>query len=101
MKPADYLSYYATKFDTVEVDSTFYAAPSANTVRNWNAKTPAGFVFAAKVPQTITHDKVLVNCDAAFKEFVDAMDLLGEKLGPLLFQFPYLNNAVFEPWTIS
>jgi len=92
----DYLSYYATQFDTVEVDSTFYAAPSANTVRNWNAKTPAGFIFAVKVPQTITHEKVLVECDAEFKEFVDTMDILGPKLGPLLFQFGYFSNSVFR-----
>ena len=54
MKPANYLSFYATKFDTVEVDSTFYRSPSASTVQGWNAKTPPGFVFAAKVPQVVT-----------------------------------------------
>jgi hypothetical protein len=81
MKPVDYLSYYASKFDTVEVDSTFYGTPSASTVKAWNAKTPPGFVFAAKVPQTITHEKVLLDCDAEFNEFIEAMDNLGEKLG--------------------
>jgi hypothetical protein len=40
MKPADYLTYYATKFDTVEIDSTFYRTPSLQTVRGWDAKTP-------------------------------------------------------------
>ncbi len=40
MKPADYLTYYATKFDTVEVDSTFYRTPSASTVTGWARKTP-------------------------------------------------------------
>jgi Protein of unknown function DUF72/NTF2 fold immunity protein len=55
MKPADYLSYYATKFDTVEVDSTFYRSPPLTTVQGWYSKTPPGFVFAAKVPQKITH----------------------------------------------
>src|SRR5258706_7574411 len=95
MKPADYLSYYATKFDTVEVDSTFYGTPSASTVKAWNAKTPPGFLFAAKVPQVITHQKVLVDCDAEFKQFIEAMDNLGEKLGPLLLQFGYSNRAAF------
>jgi uncharacterized protein YecE (DUF72 family) len=47
----DYLTYYATKFDTVEVDSTFYRTPSVSTVKAWDAKTPPGFLFAAKVPQ--------------------------------------------------
>lgn len=48
------------------------------------------------VPQTITHDKVLVNCDAEFNEFITTMDLLGEKLGPILFQFGVFNEAAFR-----
>jgi len=52
-------------------------------------------VFPAKVPQIITHGKVLVYCDADFKQFVEAMDCLGEKLGPLLFQFGYFNKKAF------
>jgi uncharacterized protein YecE (DUF72 family) len=54
LRPADYLSYYAQHFDTVEIDSTFYATPNVSVVRSWNAKTPEGFLFAAKVPQEIT-----------------------------------------------
>src|SRR6266446_4711448 len=49
LRPTDYLSYYAQHFDTVEVDSTFYATPNVSVVRSWNAKTPEGFLFAAKV----------------------------------------------------
>jgi uncharacterized protein YecE (DUF72 family) len=95
MKPADFLSYYATKFNSVEVDSTFYRTPSKSTVQGWASKTPTGFVFAAKVPQIITHEKVLVDCDADFKQFIEAMDLLGDKLGPLLLQFGYFNKKAF------
>jgi uncharacterized protein YecE (DUF72 family) len=95
MKPADYLAFYATKFDSVEVDSTFYRTPSVSTVKGWEAKTPPGFVFAAKVPQVITHEKVLIDCDTEFKQFVDAMDLLGDKLGPLLLQFGFFNKTAF------
>jgi len=51
MKPADYLSFYATRFNSVEVDSTFYRTPSKATVQGWANKTPQGFIFAAKVPQ--------------------------------------------------
>jgi uncharacterized protein YecE (DUF72 family) len=91
----DYLSFYATRFDTVELDSTFYRAPSKTTVQGWAKKTPEGFLFAAKIPQVITHEKVLVNCDAEFKQFVEVMDILGEKLGPLLFQFGYFNKKAF------
>jgi uncharacterized protein YecE (DUF72 family) len=64
MKPADYLSYYATKFNTVEVDSTIYRTPSVATVNGWEGKTPAGFILAAKILQTITHEKVLRDCDS-------------------------------------
>src|SRR6266478_9615534 len=77
LREREYLTYYATKFDTVEVDSTFYRTPSKATVQGWANKTPAGFVFAAKVPQSITHEKVLVDCDAEFKQFMEAMDILG------------------------
>jgi uncharacterized protein YecE (DUF72 family) len=96
MKPADYLTYYATKFDSVEVDSTFYRTPSASTVTGWNRKTPDEFVFALKVPQQITHEKVLVDCDAEFSEFVRVMELLGAKLGPMVLQFPFFNSVVFS-----
>jgi uncharacterized protein YecE (DUF72 family) len=94
-KPADYLRYYATRFNSVEIDSTFYRAPAEATVRGWASKTPDGFVFAAKVPQVITHEKVLVDCDAEFKQFMEVMDCLGEKLGPLLLQFGYFNKKAF------
>jgi uncharacterized protein YecE (DUF72 family) len=95
MKPADYLSYYATQFDTVEVDSTFYGCPSARTVNNWAARTPEDFIFSVKVPQVITHDKALVDCDSEFEEFVKTMDILGPKLGPMVFQFPFFDRWKF------
>jgi uncharacterized protein YecE (DUF72 family) len=93
-RPADYLAFYAEHFQTVEVDSTFYACPSARTVENWKAKTPDAFVFSVKVPQTITHDKVLVDCDAQLREFLETMDILGPKLGPIVFQFPFFTRNV-------
>jgi uncharacterized protein YecE (DUF72 family) len=96
MRPADYLAFYAEHFHTVEVDSTFYACPTARTVENWKARTPDGFVFSVKVPQTITHDKVLVDCHAELEEFLNTMGILGEKLGPIVFQFPF-----FDKWKIK
>jgi len=89
------LTYYAQHFDAVEVDSTFYRTPSKSLVQGWANKTPSGFIFTAKVPQLITHEKVLVDCDAEFKQFLEAMDCLGDKLGPLLFQFGYFNRKAF------
>src|SRR5216683_659841 len=96
MKPADYLSFYATQFETVELDNTFYRTPALSTVQGWNAKTPPGFVFAAKIPQAITHEKVLVDCEDDLKHFLKTMDALGDKLGPLLFQFGYFNRGAFK-----
>ena len=85
MKSRDFLSYYATQFATVEVDSTFYGCPSASTVNNWDARTPEDFLFSVKIPQVISHEKVLVDCDAELEEFVKTMDILGPKLGPMVF----------------
>jgi uncharacterized protein YecE (DUF72 family) len=96
MKSRDFLSYYATQFATVEVDSTFYGCPSATTVNNWAARTPEDFVFSVKIPQVITHEKALVDCDSDFEEFVKTMDILGTKLGPIMFQFPF-----FDRWKFS
>jgi uncharacterized protein YecE (DUF72 family) len=64
----EYLTYCATKFDTVEIDSTFYRTPALTTVKGWYSKTPKGFLVAAKVPHRITHGKVLVDwgCVVAF-----------------------------------
>jgi uncharacterized protein YecE (DUF72 family) len=53
-------------------------------------------VFAIKIPQVITHDKVLVNCDEEFNQFLLTIDLLGDKLGPLLLQFGFFDRSVFS-----
>ena len=92
----DYLSYYASRFQTVEIDSTFYGTPSASTVTNWKARTPPDFIFALKIPQVITHEKVLVGCEPEFDEFIETISLLGDKLGPMLFQFPK-----FDKWVLN
>ena len=83
---------HATKFDIVEVDPTFYRTSSKATVQGWKNKTPEGFVFATKIPQVITHQEVLVGCDAEFSLFIQTMELLDAKLGALLFQFVYFNK---------
>ena len=88
----EYLTYYATKFDTVEVDSTFYRTPTLTTVKGWYSKTPPGFMFTAKAPQRITHEKMLADCETEMTEFLKVMDALQDKLGPLLLQFGYFNR---------
>jgi uncharacterized protein YecE (DUF72 family) len=75
-------------FDTVEVDSTFYAMPPAGRFRSWYERTPPGFRFTAKLPRDITHDARLVSVDELLLEFCDRAAELEEKLGPLLVQLP-------------
>ncbi|MEZ4461131.1 MAG: DUF72 domain-containing protein [bacterium] len=84
----DRLSYYATQFKTVEIDSTFYGTPTKSTVQGWHQRTPDDFLFAAKFPRSITHDARLVNCADETYRFIENMAELGDKLGPLLLQFP-------------
>jgi len=95
MPPSDYLRHYATRFDTVEVDATFYRIPEAKMVEAWRERTPPGFVFAAKFPQVITHEKLLEDCAAECSAFLRSMDRLGDKLGPLLLQFRYFRKDEF------
>lgn len=92
LKPGEFLRFYATRFDTVEVDSTFYRAPPAAFVRKWVRDTPPDFRFALKVPRTITHEKVLWGCREEFDAFLETVSELGERLGFLLFQFGYFSR---------
>ena len=85
-RAADYLTIYARAFDTVEVDSTFYAVPPAKTVRGWYDRTPDNFVFALKLPQEITHERRLRDADDVAELFYDRARELGQKLGPVLIQ---------------
>jgi uncharacterized protein YecE (DUF72 family) len=91
----DYLSYYATQFDTLEVDATFYRIPAVSTVKGWYTKTPENFLFALKTPQEITHERVLVDTDSVMNEFLRSTEPLGEKLAVILLQFPYFNKKAF------
>jgi len=52
-------------------------------------------VYSVKVPQTITHDKIIMDCDAELAEFLETMDILGPKLGPIVFQFPFFTRSTF------
>ena len=82
------LVHYADRFQTVEIDSTFYAIPSRKTVRAWRERTPPGFIFSAKFPRQITHEKRLADCGDLAATFVDVMSELGDRLGTLLIQLP-------------
>lgn len=84
-----FLAYYSSKFNTVEVDSTFYRIPREQTVLGWKEQTPKNFVFSLKFPRVITHVKMLKDCEEETRVFLERAELLEEKLGALLLQFPF------------
>ena len=95
MPTQEYLSHYASQFNTVEIDSTYYGVPSLSAVQNWYARTPANFVFALKAPQQITHERVLECGDEVWNEFLKVTEALQEKRGVILLQLPYFNRNAF------
>jgi uncharacterized protein YecE (DUF72 family) len=88
LPPAQMLPYYAERFHTVELNNTFYRMPTAKTIAGWDEGTPAGFRFALKVPQRITHIARLRDVAEPFRYLLDTVAALGAKLGPLLLQLP-------------
>ncbi len=89
-----WLYYYASYFDTVEINATFYGTPKEKTLRSWYEAVPEGFVFAVKASRFITHVKRLRGVAQALRRFYNTLKSLGEKCGPVLFQLP--PNLPFE-----
>ncbi|RMG61067.1 MAG: DUF72 domain-containing protein [Deltaproteobacteria bacterium] len=83
-----WFSHYASVFDTVEINSTFYNFPTVERVRRWLKGTPEGFLFSVKAPQVITHRKKFRDCEDLVSEFYRVISVLGENLGAVLFQLP-------------
>jgi uncharacterized protein YecE (DUF72 family) len=83
-----YLGFYAGKLDTVEANNTFYKFPESSVLAAWVAEVPAGFRFALKVSQSITHRARLVSCERMIVDFCERSKALGEKVGPVLVQLP-------------
>jgi uncharacterized protein YecE (DUF72 family) len=106
MPAGAFLAHYAGQLDAVEVDSTYYAVPSARVVEGWAAKTPESFLLCAKFPRDIVHGgkgakpdgRLVLARDAVYDtrdRFLDVMRRVGPRLGPLLLQFPYFNREAF------
>jgi uncharacterized protein YecE (DUF72 family) len=95
LPPGEFLASYAERFPVVEVDSTFYRTPSRKMVQGWRDKTPESFGFSLKVPQVITHEKVLLDCRKELSEFLTAARVLEGKLLGCLLQFGYFNRSAF------
>ena len=82
------LAWYARTFGSVEIDSTFYAAPNPEIARHWCELVPENFVFSCKMPRTLTHERKLRDCRDLLLEFLRAITPLQPKLGAVLLQFP-------------
>ena len=83
-----WLSFYASRFDSVEINYTFYRLPSRESCQAWYKQTPADFRFAVKASRYITHIKRLRDSRKAWRGFLGRVGAMEEKLGAVLFQFP-------------
>lgn len=90
----EWLRHYASEFETVEVNNTFYRLPSLETVNGWLEQTPEGFLFAVKASRYLTHIKRLRELGRYLENFLERIAPLrnSPKLGAILWQFP----ATFE-----
>jgi uncharacterized protein YecE (DUF72 family) len=82
----EWLKYYAQKFPTVEISSTFHHLPEPRVINTWRSSTPDGFIFAVRAPAAVTHEMSLRGCGPLMASFMRRMELLGDKLGPVTFQ---------------
>ena len=82
------LGFYATRLPSVEINNTFYRMPKRESLEGWAGQVPPSFTFALKAPQRITHRERLEGSDDSLHAFLDVASVLGDRLGPLLFQLP-------------
>jgi uncharacterized protein YecE (DUF72 family) len=87
MKAADKLAFYATRFNAIELNNTFYHVPPPEQFVDWEHQVPASFRFAVKASHFITHTKRLKDAGETLPSFLDALQLQ-QKAGPILFQLP-------------
>ncbi len=89
LKSENFLEFYAKRLNSVEINSSFYAAPTNTMIKSWSSKTGDGFRFSFKAPRQITHISKLGKGSLEASERLRVnLGLLGDKLGPVLFQLP-------------
>lgn len=84
----EWLPFYAARFSSIEVNYSFYRLPAPSTLEQWHAAVPDDFVFAVKASRYITHMKKLKDAREPLQTFYERVEMLGAKLGPILFQLP-------------
>jgi uncharacterized protein YecE (DUF72 family) len=82
------LGFYASRFSTVEVNNSFYRIPTEKVLVGWAEQVPPDFRFVLKASRRITHNSRLADDDGSLEYFLRAVNPLGERLGPTLFQLP-------------
>jgi uncharacterized protein YecE (DUF72 family) len=82
------LRFYGSRFPTVEVNNSFYRIPSERVLAGWAEQVPEGFRFVLKASRRVTHNNRLKDEDGSLAYFLRAVNPLGERLGPTLFQLP-------------
>jgi uncharacterized protein YecE (DUF72 family) len=85
---AQMLRFYSERLPTVEINNTFYQIPKPETVAGWRDSTPDAFLFAVKASRRITHQKKLADVGEDVRYLFNVVDVLGAKVGPVLFQLP-------------
>jgi uncharacterized protein YecE (DUF72 family) len=88
LKQSEWLSFYQEKFNTVEVNNSFYQLPIEKTLKSWKEAVGDTFQFAVKASRYTTHNKKLKDPRESTDKFFAAVDHLGKALGPVLFQLP-------------
>ncbi len=84
----EWFDYYGKRFDTVEINNTFYNLPASSVFKSWKKQAPAGFIYSVKANRYITHMKKLKSASGAVKKFFSRVNRLKENLGPVLYQLP-------------
>lgn len=94
-RTTDFLHLYSRRFTTVEGNTTFYAVPNPETVTRWVTETPPGFEFCLKLPREITHQGLLQPHISEALDFLERMQPLGKRLGPIFVQLPPSYSPAF------
>ena len=90
MPPSKMLRFYLERFDTVEINNSFYRLPAESAIEGWCRETPPNFCFAVKASRYITHNRKLNDPVNTVEKFMIVIEKLEKRLGPILFQLPPL-----------
>ncbi len=100
LPPAAFLKFYQQKFQTVEINNSFYRLPTEKTMIDWRESVPPGFIFAVKGSRYITHMKKLQDPEKTLTLLMARVPLLGDRLGPYCFNCRPAGASMPRDWVI-